>query len=269
MNLRPYAALLTAALLSACGNDAVQSITAAPAGAAVKFFNFGVGSPGVNLYANGNKVTAISSASCVGAPASDTVCTTIGREATSGVTYGNVAAGGFYSALAPGQYTFTAQTPAGAATDPNIKVSTLAATLADGKYYSIYESGIYNTTTKTAESFIVEDNFPANIDYTVAYVRFVNAISNAPALQLFAKSSVTNAESPVGGLIAYKAAGDFVALAPAAYDLNVRTSGSATNSITRTAVSFLAGRVYTITARGDWTSSATATKPALDFTANR
>lgn len=269
MNLRTLAAVASAVVLSACGNDAVQSITAAPAGASVKFFNFGVGSPGVNFYANGTKVTAVSSSSCVGAPATDTVCTSIGREATSGTTYSNVAAGGFYTALAPGQYTFTGKTPAGAATDPGITVSTLTATLADGKYYSMFESGIYNTTTKTTDAFIVEDPIPATIDFTVAYVRFVNAISNSQPMQLFAKNTVTTTESAVGGLIAYKAAGDFVALTPAAYDLNVRLAGSGTNTITRTAVSFSGGKVYTVTARGDMTSSATATKPALDVTANR
>lgn len=267
MNLRTLAAVASAVVLSACGNDAVQSITAAPSGAAVKFFNFGVGSPGVNFYANGTKVTAISSGSCVGS--TDTTCLTIGKEATTGTTYSNVAAGGFYTALAPGQYTFIGKTPSTATTDPGITVSTLAATLADGKYYSVYESGIYNATTKTTDAFIVEDPFPATIDFTVAYVRFVNAISNSSPMQLFAKNTVTTTESPVGGLIAYKSAGDFVALTPAVYDLNVRLAGSSTNTITRTAVSFSGGKVYTITARGDMTSSATATKPALDLTANR
>ena len=42
-----------------------------------------------------------------------------------------------------------------------------------------------------------------------------------------------------------------------------------TNVITRTAVSFAAGRVYTISSRGDMVSTVTANKPALDNTANR
>lgn len=255
MTLRSLAALLSAAILSACGADAVQSITAAPAGAAVRFLNFGVGSPSVNLYANGTKLTATSS--------------TTGSENPTGTAYGAVASGGYYTAITPGQYTFTGRIPSTATVDSSLVISTLNASVADGKYYSLYQGGVYNTTTKTVESFIVEDPFPATIDYTVAYVRFVNAISNAQPMQLFAKSTVTGTETAVGGLVAYKSAGAFVALPPASYDLNTRSAGSGTNIITKTAVSFLGGSVYTVSARGDITSTATATKPTLDVTANR
>ena len=59
-----FAALLCAAALSACGDDANQVLaTTAPAAAQIKFFNFGVGAPGVNFYANTTKMTAIGSAS--------------------------------------------------------------------------------------------------------------------------------------------------------------------------------------------------------------
>jgi hypothetical protein len=61
----------------------------------------------------------------------------------------------------------------------------------------------------------------------------------------------------------------FFQLPAGVYDLNTRTAGSSTNVITRTSVSFVAGHVYTITARGDAASGVTANKPALDNTANR
>lgn len=253
MKFRPFAALLAAAALSACGSDAVQSITTPPAGSAVKFFNFGVSSPGVNLFANETKVTATSS--------------TTGAESTAGTAYGAAASGGFYTSLTPGQYTFTGRIPSTATTDANRSISTLSTALADGKYYSLYQSGIYNATAKTTESFIVEDPIPT-ANFSAAYVRFVNAISNAQPMQLFATSTVTGTESAVGSAVPYKAAGAFVALAPASYDLNTRYVGSGGNVITRTGVSFLAGHVYTIGARGDITSSATATRPTLDLTPN-
>jgi hypothetical protein len=55
------------------------------------------------------------------------------------------------------------------------------------------------------------------------------------------------------------------------YDLSTRYAGVTTNAITRAAVSFSAGRVYTIGARGDITVTSTtaATRPQLDNTANR
>jgi hypothetical protein len=247
--------LLVAAMLAACGKDPVQDITSAAPGASIKFFNFGVNAPNVNFYAGPTKLTAISS--------------TTGAEATTGVAYGSVGNGGFYSGVTPGQYTFTGNIVG--ATDNGVVASSVSATVADGKSYSYYISGFYNTTSKTAEAFIIEDPFSTTIDFTVAYVRFVNAISNSSPMTMYAKNTLTGVEVPVGGAIAYKSGGAFTALPGGVYDLNTRTAGSSTNVITRTAVSFSAGRIYTISARGDITVvSTTATnRPFLDNTTNR
>ena len=78
--IRPasIAVLLGAAALAACNwydKNTVQNIAGpVPAGARVKFLNYGVNSPGVNFYADTQKLTAISSAT--------------GQESTLGVTYG-------------------------------------------------------------------------------------------------------------------------------------------------------------------------------------
>ena len=252
---RSIAMLLCAVALTACEKNAVQDITGSLPGARVKFFNFGVNAPAVNFYANTSKITAITSAT--------------GVEAVTGVNSGGVGSGGFYSAIEPGQYTFTGRISA--TIDKDVVISTAASTLASGKAYSYYISGIYNTTAKTAEAFVLEDAFVDTLDYTVAYVRFVNAISNASPMTLYARNPTTGVEVPVGGAVAYKAGGAFTALPGAVYDLNTRTAGSTTNAITRTAVSFVAGKVYTIGARGDITvvSTTLATRPQLDNTANR
>ena len=233
--------LLCAVALTACEKNGVQDITGSLPGARVKFFNFGVGAPSVNFYANDN----------------------------TGVASGGVGSGGFYSAIEPGQYTFTGRISA--AVDKDVVISTAASSLANGKAYSYYISGIYNTTTKTAEAFVIEDAFVDTLDYTVAYVRFVNAISNANPMTLYAKNPTTGVEVPVGGAVAYKSGGTFTALPGAVYDIATRYVGSTTNVITRTAVSFSAGKVYTIGARGDITvvSATLATRPQLDNTANR
>jgi hypothetical protein len=250
------AALLCALVLASCEKNAVQTIDGpVPPGAMIKFFNFGVGAPGVNFYANTTKVTAIGSAS--------------GQEATTGVTYGGVGAGGYYSALPSGQYTLSGKIAA--ATDKDLAISNLPATLELGKAYSFYQSGFYDATAKTVDAFIVEDDLPAQFDFTVAYVRFVHAISNANPLTLYAKNTTTTNEVAVGAELAYKSAGAFTALPPGVYDLGARYAGVSTNAFGRTGVSFLAGRVYTIGARGDITVvSTTATnRPFLDNTANR
>jgi hypothetical protein len=253
------AALVCAAALSSCSGyekNAVQDITGPiPGGASVRFFNFGVNAPGVNFYANTQKMTAILSAT--------------GVESTNGVAYGGVGAGGDYSAIAAGQYALAGKIAA--TTDKDLAIATVNTALADGKFYSYFLSGFYNTTTKTSEAFVVEDNFTAPTDFTVASVRFVNAISNSSPMTLYATNTTTTTETAVGTAVAYQAAGVYVALPAGSYDLNTRVAGSSTNVITRTAVSFSGGHVYTVTSRGDMTVvSTTATnRPFLDNTANR
>lgn len=252
---RAIAAALMAVLLTACDKDAVQPLTGPVAGSYIKFFNFGVNAPSVNFYANDKKVTAVQS--------------TTGTESTLGVAYGAVGLGGFYSALDPGQYALTGRISA--TTDNNLTISTVNTTLEDGKKYSFYMSGFYNTTAKTVEGFVVEDAYSDAIDYSTALVRFVNAISNANAMTMYVKNTATLAESAVGGTVAYKSGGTFTAVTPGVYDLSTRFDGQTTSAITRTAVSFSGGKVYTITARGDITvTSTTATnRPFLDNTTNR
>ena len=257
MNIKKYlgvAGLLCLTVLSACDKNAVQNIAGAAPDSRIKFFNFGVNAPSVNFYANDTKMTAIGS--------------TTGTESTLGTAYGSVGDGGFYSGIAPGTYTVTGKISA--ATDKDLPIATLPATIADGKYYSFYLSGFYNTTAKTSDSFIIEDAVPP-IDFSVTYVRFVNAIANSSPMVLSVKSTLTGTVTAIGGPVAYKSGGVFVSLPGGVYDISTRVPGAATDAITRTGVSFAAGSVYTIGARGDMTVvSTTATnRPFLDNTANR
>ena len=121
------------------------------------------------------------------------------------------------------------------------------------------------------DAFIVEDAFPDQIDFTTSTVRFVNVSPNASPMILYAKNTTTGDSVAIGSTIAYKNGGAFVALPGAVYDLTARYAGSNTGVIVRTAVSFVANRVYTVSARGDMTVvSTTATnRPFLDNTANR
>ncbi len=254
---RVLGTLAVAAALSACGDE--QQVTIAdpvPATIArIKFFHFGVNAPGVDFYGNADKLTAISSAT--------------GVESTTGTIYGGVGSGGYYSLVAPGAFTLTGKIAA--TVDKNLTIATVIDTLEAGKAYSYYMSGFYNTTSKTVEAFVVEDPFAAAIDFTVAYVRFVHAISNAAPMTLYARNTTTLVEVPVGAQIAYKAAGAFTSVPASSYDLGARYAGVGTNAISRTAVSLVAGRVYTIGARGDITvvSTTAASRPILDQTANR
>lgn len=268
----PFALAALACLAAACGDKGPQSITEAAPGAYVKFFNFGVNVPNVNFYANDAKITAVSSTSCtpLPAPPADSTCRSRGAESTSGTAPGGAAAGGFYVGVASGAYTFTGRITA--ATDNGVAVATVPLTVADGKSYSLYLSGVYNTATKQVEAFVVEDPIPAAVSSDTTYFRFVNAIPNAGPLVLYFKSQLSGVEVQASAPTAYKAAGNFVAVPGGGLaDLVVRNAGATAAAISRTGVSFAPGRVYTITARGDITvtSSTSANRPQIDQTANR
>lgn len=230
--------------------------------ARIKYFNFASSAPSVNFYANGVKVAGVLSAT--------------GSESTAGITYGSVYPSANYSVITGGTYKVNAQIPANAAANPNVSITEINATLANGKYYSLYTSGLYTSATKTSESFYVEDKLPA-MNNALTYVRFVNAISNGTQpMNLVVKNTVTNVETVVATNIAYKTGSEFVGVPFGIYELYVRYPSSSTNIISRNAstngtVALQAGRTYTVGSRGDMTvTSATATnRPLLDNTANR
>jgi hypothetical protein len=264
IRIRTLAVLLGAVALMACEKNGVQDISRPLSGAFVRFHNYGVNVPGVNFYANDQKLTAISATGCT--PPVDARCTTTGIESTTGVTYGNLGIGGNYAMVAPGQYTLTGRIAA--ATDNGLPVSSLTADLADGKYYSYFVSGIYNATTKKADAFILEDLLPTSFDYTKAYIRVVNASSNAPTISATTKLQGSTEVVSVATNLAYKAASAFVTLTPGATDIVV-TVGGGTTTFTFVGIGLTGGHVFTLAVRGDATSSVTATSLTVSGSANR
>jgi hypothetical protein len=273
------AIVLCVALMSACGifdENADHGITGPlPTASRLKFFNFSVNSVGVNFFANGTKVSAVSTSACTPTPTVDSLkakCVAAGQESATGVVYGTCTAGlcsggtvggGLYAAVEPGSYTLAAKMAA-----KDTIVATVTQAIDANKYYSFYMSGIYNTTTKTAEAFVVDDPIPTTaVDYTVATIRFVNAVPNGTGdLNLFAKNTTTTTETAIGGAVAYKSAGTFITVPAGIYDLRAAYTGAGTNLITRNTVNFVGGRVYTVTARG---STATVATLGLDNTENQ
>lgn len=260
--------LVAVAATSACDKSAVQQIAGPQTGGAnVLFYNFAVGAPPVNFYVNNVKTTGVGATGCyILTDANREACTAAGIEATTGTSYGGAGAGAWYVDLAPGQITIEGRIAA--ATDKGLPITNAVTTIEQGKFYSFYQSGTYNTTTKTADSFVIEDPIPP-VNFNTAYVRFVNASGNSSPMTLYALNRdtlVTRQEIAVGGEVAYKGAGEFVAVPAGAYNLFARYAGSSTNTFSRTAVSFFNGRVYTITARGN---VGTASTMLLDNTTNR
>jgi len=273
-------ALLSALALAACDKNTLHDPSGPAPTSGIMFLNFGVNSPTVQFYDGERKLTASSSSTCQLAKnppvtATDTLCLTVGGQATSGLAYGSIAAsstgGSEYVGVDPGTYTITAHIATTASADYGLTISTVPVTVEAGKWYSLYQSGFYNTTTKTVDAFYVEDPIPATVDWTKSYVRLVNAIGNSQPMTLYGTLTGGTGEVAIGGPVAYKAAGAFTEVAPGLYDLRTRYTGETTNRVVRTGVPLVGGHVYTISARGDLTvTSTTATnRPILEVTANR
>lgn len=257
MKLKSIALLAGILAAAACDKNAVQDITGTAPAAKIRFFNFALNAPALTFFAGDTKLTATLS--------------TVGTELPTGVTYGGVGLGGFYSGVEPGSIQFVAKLSDTTTANRNVVVSSITQNIEAGKTYSYFTSGLYDAATRKSDGFIVEDVYNNAIDLTLPYVRFVNAIYNSAPMILYAKNTLTGIEYPIGGAIAYKGAGAVVVLPVGVYDLSTRAAGSTTNIIVRTAVSFSPFRVYTVSARGDMTvTSTTATnRPFLDNTSNR
>ncbi|MBI2409011.1 MAG: DUF4397 domain-containing protein [Gemmatimonadetes bacterium] len=251
--LTSIAVLLCASVLASCGKEAFPDITGPMAESRIKFFNFGVGTPGVYFYANNNKAAGISGVSIV--INTKTGVVTSATESVAGTTYpksatadDGVTAGGYYSAIAPGSYDLSAKLAD--TTQRATVVSKITTTLAAGKAYSFYISGAYDTGTKTADSFVLEDNFPQTKDWSQAYVRFVNASPTSAPMTLYGTNTTTSTpEAAIGAITAYKAGSAFVAVPNGVYTIVAKDAGGV-SKVTRTSVSFSSGRVYTIALRG-------------------
>jgi hypothetical protein len=256
------AMLLLSTLFFSCEKDGIHEIETQPtdAGAQIKFFNFGVNAPSMNFYANDQKITATLSA--------------IGNEAAAGVNYGSVFPTANYVLLKPGAYTIKGIVSSTATVDPNVQVAKFDTTIEQGKFYSYYTSGMFDATAKTIDGFILEDVMPAP-SATAAHVRFVNTIANAASgFDLVAKNTTTLTETVVATNVGYKTGSTFTEVPNGVYELFARYPGDAANVITRNGtqvVSFIAGRAYTISSRGDMTviGAAATNRPALDNTSNR
>lgn len=246
------ALVLGAAALAACGDSGQTNITAPTSGAKVLFINEAVGAPGVNFFADSAKITA--------------VLTSAGTPSPVGTGYGQMAAGGYYTQVAAGQHTLSGKTSDTTTGKSNLPVSSAAATLAAGNWYSYYQSGVYNAATGQADAFVVQDQIPSTWDYTVANVRFVNAIANSGSGTLTVTDS-TGKATAIGAATGYKLASAYVPVPIGAYGVSV--AGLRGAAVTRGSVTLVGGRYYTIAARGDTTVTSGSKAPTLDFQENR
>ncbi len=244
---------LMAIMFAACDKNAIQDINTTPVGAYFRVHNFAVGGPTVNIYANEVKISAIGS--------------TTGIEAAAGIAANGIFPGtNSYLSLEPGSIVLKAKVPALATVNAGVTTNITTQSVVAGRYYSYFTSGIYDATAKTTDAFIIEDILPA-IDTGMAYVRIVSAIPNsATGFNLTGVNTTTLASITIAPATGYKAASPFVKVPNGIYNLTSVNTSTPVNTITRAAVSFSKGFIYTITTRG---TTLTASTLGLDLTRNR
>ena len=243
-----------------CKEEAVLNINEPIVGARVKLYNFAINAPTVNFYSSDTKISAVLSAT--------------GVESINGVSFGNVYPTIGYGLSPEGQRLFKAITPSTiTTTTPNMTIATVSAEVVNDKFYSVFVSGIYNTTYKKAEMFVVEDNFPKGLDTAATYIRLVNTVFNTSTLKAVLTRTTTVTGQPnlvenftLADAVPYKGASPFMAFKPGAYSITV-TDATTGKVVSRAAISLLRERVYTLALRGNLITGAPA--PAIDFTTNQ
>ena len=206
----------------ACSTRTASRTSPAPAaGAYVKFFNFGVNAPGVNFYANDTKVTAISVDHLPRRrPTPDPrVCARPAIESTTGTAYGAAGNGGLYSSIAAGQYTFDGQDRGGDGQGSRGRERRRDARRRE-VLLVLHRAASTTRRPRRVDAFVVEDAFPATIDFTQRMCGSSTRVSNSQPMTLYAKNTTTGDSSArSASTVAYKSGGAFISVPAGVYDL--------------------------------------------------
>ncbi len=245
-------------LICGCKKNAIQEISKPiGSGAFIKYFNFAVNSPTVNFYADNTKVSASLSTTGVESP-------------TTGVAYSAAyPASNAYSLIAAGTYEFKAKIPSTASADADLAITSIKKQVENGKSYSLYTCGLYDSSTKKTDVFIIDDASPL-IDNSAAYVRFVNSSYNTNPINLTFRHKTTLGETVVATNVAYKSASPFQKMPAGVYDLILNYPNDSKDMVVKKDVNIINANVYTFSLRGDITASpTTGNKPFIERTFNR
>ncbi len=229
LNLTPLLLGTLALVASACGDKADFLQSVAPAtGARVKFFHLAPDAPNVAIYLNDKAFSGVN---------------TVPPAFPASVAYGAAFPVQDYGLVAPGTAKVKVNLAA-TATTPEVPGFGGDLTVEDGKYYSVFATGV----APTYEVLVVNDKLEA-ADRTKAYVRIINLVTNSPVggyeLTVNGKSVTTAA--------AYKTVTEFqpidaIAYASTAVPVVVK-AGTTTLTFTG-GVQPYANRYYTVVVRG-------------------
>lgn len=245
---KSLAILIAGFLLGACEKNAVDEYyVPVPAGANIKMVHAAQDAPMVNMYLDGEKITAL-------APIAATGNT---EEIITGISYGGTTvwpATYGYAVVAAGDYNIQMIDTTSQEGSADV-ISTTTAALSNNASYSAFLIG----KAGEFETLVIEDELPA-VNDRLAYIRFVNVMVDAPTsfdVKAVRKATTDSPESTtvIGTDVAYKGSTAYAAIEPGTYDFPIYAAGSETPYTTMTGVAPSGGRVYTFYVRGNYTAT--------------
>jgi hypothetical protein len=261
--------VLALGLLTSCGDETNFSPNkeAVPAtDAMVKFTNVTIGPSGTNFTVNWyiNDVKSTSGAISTGLP--------LGI-----ATGGSYPSAINYSEIPSGNNTMKVEIPA-TSTVPASTVVTSPLVLEAQKNYSTFVVG----ASPNYSTYTIKDDLSVRLtDPTKAYIRFVNVISNSPAVGYDVSIKELNSNAVIFSGVKYLLGSEvFIPITPVddasavAYEVQMRTVGTAT-IVAKSAFTPRKGRVYTLFNKGyvgglsAGAPSATVNIPAITYFTNK
>ncbi|WP_242916233.1 DUF4397 domain-containing protein [Pontibacter liquoris] len=248
---KSFAILVAGLVLGACEKNTIaEHYEPMHSGALVKVVHAAEMAPMVNFFLNSQKVTGLTPAA-TGQELGLSYAGTAVFPATYG--YANVAAGNYTVQV------IDTTSEKGVAE----KVASAPVTLEEGASYSAFLIG----NTGAFETLLLKDALPAKSE-TTAYIRFVHVMADAPVnfdVKAVRKATTTEPEiiTNIGANVAYKGNTAYVEIAPGTYDFPIYAAGATVPYTTLTGVAPVAGRVYTLYVRGNYTATPAATNRVL------
>lgn len=245
-----YLIAVSTALLAACKKQALVENTVYekvnpgdPKYSYIKILNVTPSSPTVNFFIDQTKFSAgLSSLGVENAGYNYTTATSLFPDLG-------------YAITAPGSHKLTAKVIASATADAGLEVFNTTITPEAGKYYTIFTTGQYNTTTKQIPSSLVIEDIKPALDTSKVFLRIINVYNGGPNVDLI-KGDVPTGPKIVTN-VAYGTASNWAevpspgsGVAPSVkYLLYNTTTGGALIAGTFT-LSLSKGRAYTLYLRG-------------------
>lgn len=277
--------------LTACKKSVITQYGDDATGASVKFLHTAPGTPAIDGYINGNKITPASTLSVTDNAVVTSVVTGITYNyAGSLASYLGLFPGSNYAVVPSGNTVFEVRTATPVPTlvsaqtsAPGAVIGSVTKTTIKDSAYSVFTLGLPGSVTAPLGIKVVNDAFPAAAN-NMAYVRLAYMIPNGDPVDLAATATLTGASAATTNIVTNIAYSNVTSFVPVPvnpsgltnYTFQLYLAGTTTTlGKVSSSVPMAPGRYYTIIGRGlaaDYDVPGTAitlkasTRPTLPLT---